>query len=417
MPSFARFIGLSVLLLLFFLGAALVAQRWLERQHDLLRAEAILARRSQFLAAAELTAATDPSWSPARLQAIGRLIDARVTLKDAVQTEANPTSGELAFTQDLPESPGNPPAVEIRFELPATIRLSLLHGRTWVLLLLVAVTLILIFLTAGLLITRRSASGDTHEPLSAAKAEMSSLERLARTSVAQGTALASQRHSLQRAETDLSLNQRLLTQALEEKIRLGRDLHDGVIQSLYAVGLTVEAARAQVRRDPDAAETRLQQSLDGLNRTIREVRNYITGLAPDKLRRMSFAAAVEQMLQDLDGARATGLELVVDEDAAAALSPEQTTEALQIIREATSNSLRHGAATSLTIRLHRNDAEIGLLVRDDGRGFQPEAVPGPGHGLDNMRARAALAGATLRIDSRPGDGTRVVLTFPVKGTG
>jgi signal transduction histidine kinase len=88
-------------------------------------------------------------------------------------------------------------------------------------------------------------------------------------------------------------------------------------------------------------------------------------------------------------------------------------EILQITREAISNSLRHGGATRISVRLHRNGPEVGLLVQDNGTGFDSAARAGHGHGLGNMQARANHLGAVLRIDSRPGDGTRVVLTIPV----
>lgn len=411
MTGIARLSGLFALLLLLFLAAALGAQQWLQRQHARLQAEAIATKHHQLQAAVAITGGSQSAWTAGRLAEIGRLIDARVSLRTG--TDQVRASNEITFESPLPGSKPQTTAI-VAFQLPATARLSLLHGRTWIMLLVVALTLMLLIVAAGLYATRRGGSGDTRTPWAEIRADMSSLEQLARTSVAQGTALAQERDSRQRVEQDLSLNQRLLNQALEEKIRLGRDLNDGVIQSLYAVGLTIEAVRSVLTTDPGKADQRLQQCLDGLNGTIRDVRDYITGLAPDKLRRMSFAAAIESLVQELRGGRDIQLELVVDEDAAAALAPEQTTEALQVAREAISNGLRHGQASTLTVRLHRGEAEIGLLIRDNGQGFHPEHSVGRGHGLGNMQARAAQVGATLRIDSQPDEGTRVVVTFPVK---
>lgn len=411
MPSLARILGLCALLLLLFLAVVLLAQRWLRSQHDQLRDEAIAERRGQFHAAVEATGGAAAAWDEARLDHIGRLINARVNLRGPRPLPAVDGKRLVVLVEPLPHS--NPPAeAVIAFQLPATTRMSLTHGRTWALLLVLALTLMLLFILSALYIGWRQGP-ETKGNWSAARAEMNSLESLARTSAAQGTALAEERGSRQRAEQDLLLNQRRLNQALEEKIRLGRDLHDGVIQSLYAVGLTIESVRALLPREPARADQRLQQCLDGLNRTIREVRDYITGLAPEQLRRMSFAAAVEMLLQELRGSRNVGLELIVDDEAATALSPAQTNEALQIAREAISNALRHGHADTLTIRLHRGDGEVGLLVQDNGRGFRPETTAGSGHGLGNMQARATAAGATLRIDSLPGTGTRVVMTFPI----
>lgn len=411
MPSLARILGLSALLLLLFLVVLLVAQRWLQSQHGRLREEAITERRGQFHAAVEATGGAAAAWDDARFALIGRLINARVYPRGSRPLPAVDANRHVVLIEPLPHA--TPPAeVVVAFQLPATTRMSLAHGRTWALLLVLVLTLMLLFILAALYSGWRE-SPESKGNWSAARAEMNSLESLARTSAAQGSALAEERDNRQRVEQDLLLNQRRLNQALEEKIRLGRDLHDGVIQSLYAVGLTIESVRALLPRDPQRADQRLQQCLDGLNRTIRDVRDYITGLAPEKLRRMSFAAAVEMMLQELRGSRQIGLELIVDDEAAAALTAAQTNEALQVAREAISNALRHGQADGLTLRLHRGDAEVGLLVQDNGRGFRPETAAGRGHGLGNMQARAAAAGATLRIDSLPGAGTRVVMTFPV----
>lgn len=412
MSNFVRLTVLSVLLLLSFLAAAAVAQSWLQRQHSRIQSEALETKQRQFQAALEFTADLPAQWSPAHLDAIGRLIDAK--LQFAGPSQIPPRPGHLLFLHDLPATAAEPPdRVAVEFEVPRMARLSLLHGRTWVLLLIVALSMMLLFVSVGLLLARRIGNPDTRTPWSAAKADMSSLERLARTSIAQDTALAHERSNRARIEKDLSLHQQLQNQTLEEKIRLGRDLHDGVIQSLYAVGLTIEAVRPLLAKDPAKAEQRLKECLDGLNRTIRDVREYIIGLSPEKLRRTGFADAVQFFLQELRAGRDVQLDMVVDEDAAVALNAAQTTEALQITHEAISNALRHGNATLISIRLHRSDEEIGLMVRDNGSGFDPEAILSDGHGLHNMKARATGSGATLRIDSQPGSGTRIVMTFPV----
>lgn len=171
--------------------------------------------------------------------------------------------------------------------------------------------------------------------------------------------------------------------------------------------------RPLIARDPAKADQRLGVCLESLNQTIRTVREDITGLSQEKLRQLSFADAVRLFLDELRAGRDVDLELVVDEDAANTLNALQTTEALQVIHEAISNALRHGGATRLTVRLHRGDNEVGLLIKDNGTGFDVENARSGGHGLTNMQARAAGSGATLRIDSAAGQGTRIVLTFPV----
>jgi signal transduction histidine kinase len=260
------------------------------------------------------------------------------------------------------------------------------------------------------LAVRSPRGGNTNTPFPP-RSDIGTLARLAESSVAQGAELSRERDVRRRAEEDVQLKQRLLAVSLEEKIRLGRDLHDGIIQSLYAVGLTLETVRTLIKSDPAAAEQRLEQTRAGLNATIREVRAYIAGLSPDSLRRGSFARSFQAVADELRADRDARFEIQIDDDAAAQLTPEQTTEALQIAREAVSNALRHGAASLVTVRMHKGEGEICLLVQDDGCGFDPERAADSGHGLGNMQARAQALGASLRVISRPGDGARVLATF------
>lgn len=414
MSSLTRLIGLSVIIFLFFLISALAAQGWLQRQYVRVQKEATDTRRQQFRAASEITRRQGEQWTPAHLQNIAQLIDAQVSLLSKDKALPPKDRGWITIRESLPHTgPTSQYDAIISFQLPQTARLSLIHGRTWGMLLILALAVMLVFVLLGLFFTRRPDKGGSRPPWARARTEMSSLEQMAKTSNERGTELAHERDNRLRIEKDLNLTQRLQTQALEEKIRLGRDLHDDVIQSLYAVGLTIEAARADLQKTPDQADERLQQCLDGLNASIRDVRSYITGLSPEKLRRLNFANAVELFGRELGAGRRVSWDTTIDEDAATALTFEQTTEALQITREAISNALRHGQSDAITVRLHRNDAEVGLLIQDNGHGFDQSKQADDGHGLTNMQARAQQIGASLRIDSKPDEGTRIVITFPV----
>lgn len=263
------------------------------------------------------------------------------------------------------------------------------------------------------LAARPSRRHDTKTPFDATRTELGALTRLAESSVAQHEELARERDVRRRAEEDAHLKQQLLTRALEEKIRLGRDLHDGIIQSLYAVGLTLESVRGLLRDDPAEVDRRLEQCRAALNSSIRDARTYITGLAPENLRRTGFTRALETLLAELRSGRDARFEIKVDDEATALLTPEQTLEALQLAREAVSNALRHGAATVVTVRVHKGDREVCLLVQDNGAGFDAASRRDGGHGLGNMQARASQIGATLAITSRPGEGARVLANIPI----
>ncbi len=260
---------------------------------------------------------------------------------------------------------------------------------------------------------RPARAADSQTPFSTAQREIGTLAKLAESSAAQNAELSRERDVRRRAEEDAQLKQQLLAQSLDEKIRLGRDLHDGIIQSLYAVGLTIETVRALVKSDPAEADRRLEQMRTSLNNAIRDVRAYITGLTPANLRRAGFSHALSGLLAELTAGRAAEFEIDIDEDAAALLTADQSLEALQIAREAVSNALRHGGASRIKLRVHQGDHEICLLVQDNGAGFNADARRDGGHGLGNMRARAERLGASLRVASQPGEGTRVIATLPI----
>jgi signal transduction histidine kinase len=255
--------------------------------------------------------------------------------------------------------------------------------------------------------------GNSRAPFQATRAEVGTLAKLAQSSVAQGEELSRERDVRRRAEEDARLKQQLLTQSLDEKIRLGHDLHDGIIQSLYAAGLTLESVRALVKSNPDEAERQLEVTRASLNEAIRDVRAYVVGLAPENLRRAGFAHALSGLLGELRAGREAEFDMKIDDEAAALLTPEQSIEALQIAREAVSNALRHGGATRITLRMHKGDREVCLLVQDNGAGFNTSHRRDGGHGLVNMHARAERIGASLRVTSAPGEGARVLATVPV----
>ena len=293
----------------------------------------------------------------------------------------------------------------------ATARLAALPPRLALALALVAFALAVTLIFS--LAFRRGRSVDSAPPYATARSEIKTLAKLAETSVAQGAELTRERDVRRRAEEDAQLKQQLLTQSVDEKIRIGRDLHDGIIQSLYAMGLTLESVRALVKSDPDEADRRLEQTRAGLNETIRDVRAYITGLAPENLRRGGFSHALGALLLDLQAGRDARFDIKIDDEAAAMLSAEQSLQALQIAREAVSNALRHGGASVVTLRVHKSDQEVCLLIQDNGAGFNSAARRDGGDGLVNMQARAEQLGATLRVTSRPGEGARVLATLPV----
>ncbi len=238
---------------------------------------------------------------------------------------------------------------------------------------------------------------------------------LARAAATQSDALARERDVRQRTEENLALEQLRAGQAVADKVRLGRDLHDGIIQTLYAAGLVLASAREKIATHPQRAAGLLDQGIGALNAAIRDVRACIAGLAQVQRQGGSFPAAVGAVTEMLGSGREAVFDTQLDPAAVAQVEEAQFADLLQIIREAVSNALRHGAAKTVTLRLHENAGRLALLVQDDGRGFDPANVSTGGHGLANLRARAALLRGELRLTSSPGVGTRLVLTLPVSG--
>jgi signal transduction histidine kinase len=241
--------------------------------------------------------------------------------------------------------------------------------------------------------------------------EMIGLEHLARTTVAQRAELDQERESRHRSEQDLYLQQALTNHALQDKIRLGRDLHDGLVQTLYATGLLVESATHLIPSDPAHAARVLAGAKSNLQTAIRDTRSVIDGLSPAELENRSLADSIGSLLDLLDGGRLEQRDITLD-PALPTLDRKLTNELLQIIRESASNALRHGHATVLAIRCAPEGGTLRLTIRDNGAGFDP-ATARRGHGLDNLSARARLVGGHLDISSHPGEGACVNLTLPL----
>ena len=415
MHSLTRLIGFSLLLLLLFLAAAFGAESWLRQQTQWLRAEAVAAHRVQFAAVLAAVPRPPSQWDDAYQRQLGAMIGGTVTLQSNHAAPPPRDGTMIYFEHEVSWSAAGPHTALVGFPVPPTTRLMATYQQVTVGLLLLGALLLL----AGALIAVlnwRSAESGAGLPAAQrdrSRAEMGSLEHLARTSVARGAELDQERDGRRLAEQDALLKQQLLNQSLEGKIRLGNDLHDGIIQSLYASGLTIESARALARTDPAEADRLFAQCVQHLNATIRDVRNYITGLAPESLARAGFAQAVEAQINELRAGRDLRFDLKFDDEAVSRLTSEQSTEALQVAREAISNSLRHGGASFVTVRLHQSDREIGLLVQDNGVGFDSARLASTGHGLGNMQKRASRIGAKVRVESQPGQGTRGILTLPL----
>jgi signal transduction histidine kinase len=199
----------------------------------------------------------------------------------------------------------------------------------------------------------------------------------------------------------------------EERDRIGRDLHDGIIQSLYAVGLSLEDVPELMAESPDEGIERVDGAIEAINLAIRDIRNFIYGLRPEAVDGTQVVAGLAALAEEV---RHGGLiDVAVDLDPAAdpRLDPEDGAELLHLVREALSNAVRHARAMRIALILTTDGMTSTLVIVDDGVGFDPTASAAAGHhGLANMRARAAAIGGRLDIRSAPGSGTRVIVDLP-----
>ncbi len=196
---------------------------------------------------------------------------------------------------------------------------------------------------------------------------------------------------------------------LDERERIGRELHDGVIQSLFSVGMGLQATAAR-SGDPEV-ESRVEAAVAEIDRAIRDLRNYIFGLRPGILADRQ----LEQALQDLahEFAEKSGVTTVTDIDGtvAAELAP-RAADLVQLTREALSNVGRHAHASTCRVSLHRAGDDAVLEIDDDGRGFDTGA-PQAGHGLRNLKDRGTAMGGRVAVESKAGEGTTVQIAIPI----
>jgi len=213
------------------------------------------------------------------------------------------------------------------------------------------------------------------------------------------------------AGSQLREQQRRIT-LLEERDRIGMELHDGVIQSLYALGMRLDLARSIGTIMPED----LQLVIDGLNNIIEDIRAYIINLKSlrqDKTVRQSFSEITARLYVPKT--------ITVSIDAPDKLPPFSPTEfesICSIAREALSNAMRHAHAAQVGIRAWQDTEYFQMVIWDDGQGFDTGAAgENDGLGLRNIQERVRLHRGTLNIGSAPGQGTIIQVVIPTNDSG
>ncbi len=201
---------------------------------------------------------------------------------------------------------------------------------------------------------------------------------------------------------------------IEERSRIGMDLHDGVIQSIYAVGLTLESAQMILEETPDEARELLNQSIAGLNDAIRDIRNFILDLRPRRFEG-DLTLGIARLVREFQANTMVEVDVTGPEEALDSIIPAVSQAVFLTAQEALANIARHARASCVGLDLSRDADSIQLKVADDGRGFdvrqQDQTV---GHGLANMRARAEELGGNFVVESELEQGTTILLQLPLR---
>ena len=199
-----------------------------------------------------------------------------------------------------------------------------------------------------------------------------------------------------------------------ERERIGRDLHDGVIQSIDAVGLTLEDIADRAAAEPAEVRQRIEGTVGDLNQVIRDIRSYIMDLRPRELQGRRMEDALDSLvgyLQDRSGASVdldVGIKL-------ASLSEQYVVNLWHVLQESFSNIEKYSRATRVSVSLRTVDGAIVLEIADNGIGFDPEkAEMGRGYGLSNIKDRAERLGGILIVDTAPGRGTQLSIRVPAE---
>ncbi|MBK8618406.1 MAG: GAF domain-containing sensor histidine kinase [Anaerolineales bacterium] len=199
---------------------------------------------------------------------------------------------------------------------------------------------------------------------------------------------------------------------LEERDRIGMDLHDGIIQSIYGVGLALENAQLTLSEDPKAAKEKIHHAIDGLNQSIRDIRAYILDLRPRQLGNEGLVNGIKRLIAEyrahtFSEVNFTGPDELKD------LPHTQSLALFHICQEALANAAKHAKAKKVEVSVWTTGERALLEIRDDGKGFDLDKMQTSiGHGLANMQTRAHAVGGDIDISSTFDDGTTILVWVP-----
>lgn len=200
---------------------------------------------------------------------------------------------------------------------------------------------------------------------------------------------------------------------LEERDRIGMDLHDGIIQSIYGVGLALEGVQHSLKEDPESAKNRIHHAIDGLNQSIRDIRAYILDLRPRQLGNEGLINGIKRLIAEYRANTFSEVNFTEPDSDLKELPHTQSLVMFHICQEALANAAKHAKAKNVQVAIWTTPERALLEIRDDGKGFDLDNMKTSiGHGLANMQTRAHAVGGDFDISSAPDDGTTILVWVP-----
>ncbi len=200
---------------------------------------------------------------------------------------------------------------------------------------------------------------------------------------------------------------------LEERERIGMDLHDGIIQSIYGVGLSLENALHTLDEDAALARVRIKEALNGLNQVIRDIRTYILDLRPRQMGDEGLMNGLKRLITEYRANTFSEASLRGPQKELEDLPQAQALALFHICQEALANAAKHANAKRTDVTLWVTSDRVWMEIKDNGRGFDLSKMSMTiGHGLSNMQTRARSVGGEVDIASIIGEGTTILAWVP-----
>lgn len=205
----------------------------------------------------------------------------------------------------------------------------------------------------------------------------------------------------------LKASERRLSALLHDRSRIGRELHDSVLQALYAIGLTLEQSHELRRGVPQAGSHVRDQAADQLRRLIQDIRRMILSVESDRVDPFRLVFELQALALTVEQVSRVQVRVEIDPEAEEILTGEEAREFVTIAREALSNCVSHARATRIVIALQRIGSRVQLSIRDNGLGFDVKHGPAKSIGFAQMEDRVRKIGGRLEVQSTVGRGTSI----------